>query len=157
MGASNFLCVAHPLCLRGVKIQTLGSPRLRALYIMCGSGSHPEQRSMSGIISLTFNSERVCGDSPAAIRGGHSVTNVVFHLQRIREDMTLVFRNQEVGSWKLEVGFSQLCSLVQKRTPGPGYGKGLLVLSWLNAKTNFQLPTSSFLKRRVMSSRIRCT
>jgi hypothetical protein len=31
-----------------------------------------------------------------------------------------------VGSWKLEVGFSQLCSLVQKKTPGPEYGKGLL-------------------------------
>ena len=59
-------------------------------------------------------------------------------LQRIREDMTLVFRNQEAGSWKLEVGFNQLCSLVQKRTRGPWYSKGLLVQSWINPTSNFQ-------------------
>ena len=36
-------------------------------------------------------------------------------LQRIREDMTLRFQKQEVGSWKLEVVFSQLCT----RSPLP--------------------------------------
>ena len=40
---------------------------------------------------------------------------VICNIQRIREDMTLRFWKQEVGSWKLEVRFSQLCSLVQKR------------------------------------------
>ena len=34
------------------------------------------------------------------------------------------FQKQEVGSWKLEVGFSQLCSLVQKKTRESWYGKG---------------------------------
>ena len=37
-------------------------------------------------------------------------------VQRIREDMTLRFQKQEVGSWKLEVGFSQLCTRSLFRT-----------------------------------------
>ena len=37
-------------------------------------------------------------------------------LQRIREDMTRRFQKQEVGSWKLEVGFSQLCTRSLFRT-----------------------------------------
>ena len=43
-------------------------------------------------------------------------------------------RFQKSGSWKLDVGLSQLCSLV------------LLVKSWLNPISKSQLPTSSFLK-----------
>ena len=39
--------------------------------------------------------------------GGLCLLRVV---QRIREDMTLRFQKQEVGSWKLEVGFSQPCT-----------------------------------------------
>ena len=47
----------------------------------------------------------------------------VFYLQRIREDMTLRFQKQEVGSWKLEVGFSQLRSLERKRLVDLGTAK----------------------------------
>ena len=52
------------------------------------------------------------------------------------------FQKQDVGSWKLEVGFSQLCSLAQKKTvdlvteKAPGTEL---------AKFNFQLLTSNFL------------
>ena len=64
----------------------------------------------------------------------------LYILQRIREDMTLRFQKQEVGSWKLEVGFSQLRSLERKRLVDLGTATGTKL-----AKSNFQLPTSNFL------------
>ena len=56
--------------------------------------------------------------------------------------MTLRFQKQEVGSWKLEVGFSQLSSLVQKRLVDLGTEKAP---GTKLGKSNFQLPTSNFL------------
>jgi hypothetical protein len=50
-------------------------------------------------------------DEPAGMilrRKHHQLES--WDLQRIREDMTLRFQKQEVGSWKLEFRFSQLCT-----------------------------------------------
>jgi hypothetical protein len=93
----------------------------------------------------------VCGPATSERRRLFHVDIRVMLLQRIREDTTPV--------WKLEVGnrFSQLCSLVEKRTPGSWYGKA----------PPFQLPTSNFqlsenggsclLESAVMNSAPACT
>ena len=56
--------------------------------------------------------------------------------------MTLSFQKQEVGSWKLEFGFSQLRSLEGKRLVDLGTEKAP---GTKLAKSNFQVPTSYFL------------